>query len=259
MNEETVLYTVKNRVATLTLHRPKSRNAINHAMRMDLIQQLDRALNDDEVRAIVLTASGPVFSAGADIKEDMGSDFLPQVEIEKEFKPSLMRIATGKKPVIAAVNGAAAGIGAAYALACDLSIMAENSSIYLAFAHIGFIPDGGLTWQLLQGMGRRRAFEVIATGGAISAQECLQYGLANRVVAAEQLLETAQALAEQLTHHAPLALEHAKEALYKVNNKNLEDAITIEAAVQNYCVRSQDGKEGVLAFLQKRKPVYQGK
>jgi 2-(1,2-epoxy-1,2-dihydrophenyl)acetyl-CoA isomerase len=256
---ETVLYQVKNRVATLTLNRPQSRNAMNHVMRLELIEKLDNALADDEVRVIVLTASGPVFSSGADIKEDMGSDFLPQVELEKEFKPSLMRIATGSKPVIGAINGPAAGIAAAYALACDLCVMTDSASIYMAFAHIGFIPDGGITWQLLQNMGRCRAYELIAMGGHITAQECLQYGFANRVVPVDQLADTVQILAEQLAEQAPLALHYAKQALYKVKTTDLDDAITIEAGMQNYCVRSQDGREGVTAFLQKRKPVYQGK
>lgn len=256
---DTVLYHVKNRVATLTFNRAGSRNAMNHILRMDLIAQLDRALADDGVRVIVLAATDPVFSAGADLKEDMGPDFLPQVELEKEFKPSLMRIATGSKPVIAAVNGPAAGIGSAYAMACDLCVMADNASIYMAFAHIGFIPDGGATWQLLQALGRRRAYELIALGGKLTAAECLQYGLANRVVPAEELAATTQALAEQLAEQAPLALRYAKEALYRVKTTDLADAITFEAGLQNYCVRSDDGREGVTAFLEKRKPVYQGK
>lgn len=256
---ETVLYAVNNRVATLTLNRPRARNAMNHTMRMELIEKLDRAMADEDVRVIVLAATDPVFCAGADLKEDMGPDFLPQVELEQEFKPSLLRIATGPKPVIAAVSGSAAGIGAAYALACDLCVMADNSSIYMAFAHIGLIPDGGATLQLLQGMGRRRAYELIATGGALTAQECLQYGLANRVVPAAELAATVQTLAEQLAEQAPLALRYAKEALYKVQTKNLDEAISYEAGLQNYCVRSHDGREGVTAFLEKRKPVYLGK
>lgn len=256
---EVVLYEVKNRVATLTLNRPQARNAMNKMMRMALIEKLDCALNDDDVRVIVLAATAPVFCAGADLKDDMGPDFFPQEELEKEFKPSLMRIAKGGKPVIAAVNGPAAGIGAAYALACDLCVMANDASIYMAFAHIGFIPDGGATWQLLRGMGRRRAYELIATGGKLTAEECLQYGFANRVVPADNLAHTAQMLAEQLAEQAPLALRYAKEALYRVSTLDLEDAISFEASLQNYCVRSEDGREGVSAFLEKRKPVYKGK
>lgn len=256
---ETLLYEVKNRVVTVTFNRPQARNAMNHTVRMELIDKLDRALADEGVRVIVLAATDPVFSAGADLKDDMGADFLPQEELEHEFKPSLMRIAKGHKPVIAAVNGPAAGIGAAYALACDMCVMAEGASLYMAFAHIGFIPDGGATLQLLQGMGRRRAFELIATGGKLTAEECLQYGFANRVVPADALAETAQALAEALAEQAPLALRYAKEALYKVPTLDLEDAITLEAGLQNYCVRSEDGREGVDAFIEKRKPVYQGK
>lgn len=256
---KTLLYKVKNRVATITLNRHQARNAMNRILRLELIEALDNALEDDDVRVIVLAATDPVFSAGADLKDDMGPDFLPQEELEKEFKPSLMRIAKGAKPVIAAINGPAAGIGAAYALACDLCLMAEEASIYMAFAHIGFIPDGGITLQLLQGMGRRRAYELIATGGKLTAQECLQYGFANRVVRADELAQVAQSLAEQLAQQAPLALRYAKEALYKVATLDLEDAISFEAGLQNYCVRSEDGKEGVSAFLEKRQPVYKGK
>lgn len=258
MSNDTVLYAIKNRVATLTLNRPKARNAMNHALRMALINQLDRALADAEVRAIVLTASDPVFSAGADIRDDMGDDFLPQEEIEKEFRPSLMRIAQGDKPVIAAINGTAAGIGASYAMACDLCVMSENASLYMAFAHIALIPDGGATWQLLHAMGRRRALELIATGGNLRAAECHQLGLANHVVKPEQLANKAQSLGEQLAKQGPLALRYAKEALYRVQTVNLSEAISIEAPLQNYCVRSQDGKEGVTAFLEKRPPIFQG-
>lgn len=256
---ETLLYEVKNRVATITLNRPQARNAMNHTLRMELVEALDGAFADDDVRVLVLAATDPVFSAGADLKDDMGPDFFPQEELEKEFKPSLMKIAQGSKPVIAAVNGPAAGIGAAYALACDLCVMAEDASLYMAFAHIGFIPDGGATLQLLQGMGRRRAYELIATGGKLTAQECLQYGFSNRVVPASELAQTAQTLAEELAQQAPLALRYAKEALYKVSSLDLEGAISLEAGLQNYCVRSEDGQEGVNAFLEKRQPVYKGR
>lgn len=254
-----VLYSVNNRVVTLTLNRPKARNAMNADLRHELIEKFEQAQADDRARVIVLAAIGPVFCAGADLKDVAGDDFMPQQELEHEFKPSLMSIATGAKPVIAAVNGPAAGIGSAYAMACDLCVMSESASLYMAFAHIGLIPDGGATWQLLHAMGRRRAFELIATGGKLSAQQCFELGLANRVVPEEELAATAQMFAEQLAEQAPLALRYAKEALYQVQTTNLSDAITREAGYQNYCVRSADGKEGVTAFFEKRKPVYQGR
>ncbi|MEK6788123.1 MAG: enoyl-CoA hydratase/isomerase family protein [Pseudomonadota bacterium] len=253
-----VSYAVQNRVATITLNRPEARNAFSLAMREALAVAITEALADKEVRVVVLAAAGPIFSAGADFADLTVPNYLPQPQIEQEYKPLLLSIANSPKPFISAINGAAAGIGGAFAMVCDLSIMADNACIYMAFANLALVPDGGACWQLLHAMGRRRAFEAIVSGARISAQDCLSYGLANRVVPAAELAAAAQAWAEALALQAPLAMRFAKQALSRLQQTDLADAISFEAGLQNYCVRSEDAKEGVMAFMGKRKPEFKG-
>lgn len=255
----TILYAVRNRVATITLNRPETRNAFNALMRRELGEAVAAALADENVRVVVLTGTGPTFSAGADLMEMGTPDFLPQPQIEQEYKPVLMAIAQAHKPFISAINGVAAGVGSAFAMVCDLTVMADDASFYQAFVAIGLVPDGGATWQLAQVLGRKRAYEVMTSGARLPAAQCLDWGLANRVVPAASLGEAAQAWAEELADKAPLSLRYTKQALNQVTQLNLADAITYEAGLQNYCVRSQDAKEGVMAFMSKRKPEFQGK
>ena len=254
-----VSYAVHNRVATITLNRPEARNAFNQAMRDDLGAAIARAMADNDARVVVLAAAGLTFSAGADFSDLTVPNYLPQPQIEQEYKPLLVSIANSPKPFISAINGAAAGIGGAFAMACDLTVMADNACIYMAFANLALVPDGGACWQLLHAMGRRRAFEAIATGARISAQDCMTYGLANRVVPAAELAASAQAFAEALALQAPLAMSFAKQALNRLQQMDLADSISFEAGLQNYCVRSEDAKEGVMAFMGKRKPEFKGK
>lgn len=253
-----VTYDVKNHVATLTLNRPQAANAFNAGLRTELGAAIKRAQADNEVRVVVLTGAGKVFCAGADISGLGDPDADAQQQIMTEYKPALLDIATGEKPVIAAINGAAAGIGASFAMACDLAVFSDSACIYMAFAHIALVPDGGASWQLLNALGRRRAFEVIALGQRLSAEECLKAGLANRVVPAAELLAVAQGWAEELAAKAPLATRRAKQIVNYAQSATFADTITFEASFQNACVASNDCKEGVAAFKEKRKPVFNG-
>lgn len=254
-----VTYEINNRVATLTLNRPHAANAFSAELRAELNAAIKRGMADDAVRVLVLTGAGKIFCAGADIVDVGDPSFDAQQQILNEYKPTLLDIATGPKPVIAAVNGAAAGIGASFAMACDMAVFADNAYLYMAFAHIALVPDGGASWQLFNGLGRRRAFETIAMGGRVSADDALKSGLANRVVPAADLLTFTQSWAEELAFKAPAATRYTKQILNYAQGADLADSITFEASFQNACVASEDCKEGVAAFKEKRKPLFNGK
>lgn len=256
---ETVRYEVDAQVATITLNRPQVLNAFNRALRSELIAALQHASADTTIRAIVLTGAGRAFCTGTDLAEPRAEGFLAQIEIEDEIKPGLLAITEAPKPVICALNGPAAGGGAGYALSCDLVVMAETAYLYPSFADIGLIPDCGLSWQLVHQLGAKRAYEVVANGERMTAARCLELGLVNRVVAADSVVSEAQAWARQLAAKAPLALQYAKTALQQSARQTLADVVSIEAAIQNRLLRSEDAKEGIRAFREKRKPVFSGR
>ena len=170
-------------------------------------------------------------------------------------RPAVVNAFNGQ---ISAVNGAAAGIGSSFAMACDLTVMADNAYIYQAFMAIALVPDGGATWHLVRQLGRKRAFEVIVEGEKMSAARCLELGLANRVVPAERLLEETLAWARAIAKKAPLALRYSKEALNRAMQLDLADTISDEAKLQNITCISEDTREGVQAFFEKRPPVFKG-
>ncbi len=255
--DEAVLYECDGPVAIVTLNRPKVFNAFNAQLRSGLARRVDMINADPEIRIVVLQGAGPGFCAGADLSEGMPESITDQ--IENEYKPFLMGIALSDKLWIAAIEGSAAGIGGALAMACDLAVMAENASIYLAFAAIGLIPDGGATWQLLQAMGHKKALETIIEGKKISAAECLAHGLVNRVVPAGTAAQGAREWAGNLASGSPLAQSAAKRVLRHVGRMRLQDAITLEAKMQQKLVKTEDFRDGVAAFFAKRKPVFKGK
>ena len=252
-------------VATLTLNRPDSLNAIDTALRLELMAATEEINADEELRVVILTGAGRGFSAGADLADTSGMapgvDVGAQTEkqLNEEYKPSLMAIAESPKLWIAAVNGPCAGIGSAYALACDLVVMAEGSYIYQAFAAISLVPDGGATWHLNRILGPKRAMELIITGEKLSAERCEALGLCNRVVPADELLANARDWAETLSAKAPLALRYSKESLNYAAEHSLGDVISNEARIQASCISSEDFKEGVSAFMGKRAPVWKGR
>jgi 2-(1,2-epoxy-1,2-dihydrophenyl)acetyl-CoA isomerase len=256
---ETVGYAISGQVATITLNRPDVLNAFNATLRRELIDAITRASADEHVRVVVLTGAGRAFCTGTDLAEQRPADFLPQFQIDDEIKPALVAITKAPKPFIAAVNGVAAGGGVGYVLACDLVVMADDASLLQPFVNIGLIPDAGASWHLVQQLGRKRAYELIANAEKLPAQRCVELGLANRVVPAGDLLSEAQAWAQKLAQKAPLALRYAKQTLQAVETMELDDAISYEAALQNKLGRSLDAKEGVRAFMEKRKPVFTGR
>jgi len=254
-----VEFSFENGVATLTLSRPDSLNAFNAEMRRELSEHLTTVINDVDVRVIVLTGAGRAFSAGADLAESYPENQTVEKRIEQEYKPLLMSLVESPKPIVASINGVAAGIGCAFAQACDLIIMSESASFYFAFANLGLIPDGGLTWHLTQRLGPKRAYEMMALAEKVPAEVCLSLGLVNRVVAKEKLLTETRVLADELLAKAPLSLTYTKKAMQASMQASLAESISFEARLQLIVNQSDDYQEGKQAFFEKRPPDWTGK
>ena len=189
--QETVRYGRDRKVAIITIHRPDAMNSFNTELRADLLAAFERAAGEDEVRVVVLTGEGRSFSAGADLKGSLMADRPVDQQLQLEYRPIFECIAAMRQPVIAAVGGSAAGIGMSYALACDLLVMADNAFLLSPFSTISLVPDGGLNWLLVHQLGYRRAFQLAVEAERISAQRCVELGLANRAVPAAGLREAA--------------------------------------------------------------------
>lgn len=255
----TVSYERHGRVAVVTMNRPEVLNAFNRELAHDLRDAVMRAAGDGDARAVVLRGAGGRFSSGADLKQGFPTDRRVEDLINTDFRPTLDMIAGMEKPVIASVGGPAAGIGLSFALVCDLVVMAEDAYLLSPFAAIGLIPDGGATWLLARQLGYYRAYQLCVESERIPAQRCLELGLANRVVPAARLDEESLSWAANLAERAPLALARTKLAMRAAMSMSLTEAIAREAYLQTACLASEDAKEGIAAFLAKRKPEFKGK
>ena len=258
-NYHTITVTTRNRVATITLNAPKTLNALTQAMRLELMNAITTVENDDGVRVIILTGSGRGFCAGADLTEGTLEHPSFVEQCAAEYEPWLMAIHNSKKLYLAAVNGVAAGIGAAIVMNCDLVVMSDDAYLYQAFSAIGLMPDGGANWLLLQKLGYQRALDLAVNAGRLSAQECFDLGLVNRVVSGESMLENAQAWAEKMASGAPLAQAAIKTLMRKALSMSYSEVINEEARVQSKLINSEDSKGAVAAFFAKQAPVFNGK
>ncbi|MEH6586562.1 MAG: enoyl-CoA hydratase/isomerase family protein [Halioglobus sp.] len=256
---ETIVIERLGPVAVVTMNRPQALNAFDRNLRRELLLAAREVNSDDSVRVVVLTGAGRGFGAGADLAESKGEHWRVEDELNLEYKPVVLEITGAPKPWISAVAGPAAGISSAFAMACDLMVMADGAYIYQAFAAIGLVPDGGATWHLVQTLGRKRAYEVIATGEKLSAQKCLDWGLCNRVVPKDALLDETVKWAQELAAKAPLSLRYAKQAVNQAAETGLAQTVSDEAVLQHICISSEDAQEGALAFMEKRDPVWKGR
>ena len=254
----TVLYDATDAVATITLNRPDSLNSFDRNLRADLAAATAQARDDKTIRAVILTGAGRCFSAGADLKAGFKSGAEVERIVNEEYRPSLMDITGMDKPVISAINGFAAGIGLSYGLVCDLSVMGENAFLLCPFSTIGLIPDGGSTWLLTRAMGYKNAYQMAVDNERLPAARCRELGLINKVVADDELMETAREWAGKLAGKAPLALARTKKLMRQAPTLSYADAISAEAALQHLCFDSADCREGITAFLEKRTPEFTG-
>ncbi len=252
-----VNYERQGATAIITLNRPDSMNAFNKDLRADLQGALQTARDDDLVRVVVLTGVGRCFSAGADLTDPPDR---PITDILlTEYRPVQELIAAIPKPVIAAVPGSAAGIGLSVALQCDLLIMADNAFLLSPFTTISLVPDGGLNWLLVRQLGYRRAFQLSVESERIPAARCVELGLANRAVPAEELHTAALAWAQVLEKRAPLSLAATKKAMRYAADHDWGSSYDLEAEIQGELFNSDDNREGIAAFFGKRAAEFKGK
>ena len=252
-------YEVEEAVATITLDRPGARNALDATLKRELLAAIRAAGRDRTVRVVVLTGAGNAFCAGQDLRETAGPGAPPLSTVLREsYNPLILAMRRLDKPIVAAINGVAAGAGMALALACDLRIAADTASFVLAFGRVGLVPDSGTTWFLPRLVGPARAAELALVGDPLSAADAERWGLVNRVVPVVELPAEARALALRLAAGAPRAIALTKRALNRSFEASLDAQLEDEAALQGIAGRTADHREGVAAFLEKRPPRFTG-
>ena len=263
MDYETVLVERRGGELRITLNRPEAMNAWNKQLGLDLRDAVERAAEDDEVRAVVITGAGRGFSSGADLKAgfDPGPSGRPDVHtaLTERYHPIITGIRRMPKPVVAAVNGPAVGIGLSLALAADLVIARESAYFLLAFVNIGLVPDGGSSLFVPERIGFTRATEMAMLGERVSARRALEWGLINRVAADEAFEAEVDALVQRLASGPTRSYAGAKRQLNTWHYGRMEDQLALEADIQQESAETADFLEGVQAFLEKRPPSFGGR
>jgi len=258
-----LLYDVQDRIATLTLNRPERLNALGDTLRDDLHDAILRSGNDDAVRVLVITGAGRGFCSGGDVKsmserDQTGAAQPLRDKIAPQRDQTILAMRDCPKPIIAAVNGAAAGAGMNLALACDMRIASTAAKFAQAFVKRGLHPDWGGTYFLPRVVGIAKACELIFTGETIDAETALNLGIVNTVAAPEDLMEKTYELARKIAAGPPIAIRLAKRAIYHSQDVDLRAALEYETYAQNLCRETEDSKEGVKAFMEKRAPSFRG-
>ena len=260
MGFDTILYYVADGVATITFNRPKTLNAFNDQMISETIGALKLAGRDTSVRCIVITGQGRAFSSGQDLKDvgDREGEIFFGDHLRLGYNKLVLLMIQIEKPIIAAVNGVAAGAGCGIALAADLRIASHKAGFIQAFSKVGLIPDSGSTWTLPRLIGYARAFEMAITAERIPAETALSWGLVNEVVPDEQLKDVVAAWSRSLAGGPTVAIGLTKRAMQKAAGTTLPGALEYEAQLQEIAGGTQDFFEGVHSFLEKRKPEFKG-
>jgi len=264
MDYECLLYETKDGVATLTLNRPERLNALGGTLREDLSAGLTRAIEDPEVRAIVITGAGKGFCAGGDVKAMQDANaagrtrpLMERVAPSRDRTVLLMR--DSPKPLIAAVNGAAAGAGMNLALACDIRLASSTAKFSQAFVRRGLHPDWGGTYFLPRVVGMAKACQMIFTGEIIDAEEARHLGIVSAVHPPERLLAATYELTAKIAQGPPIAIRLARRALYHNQEADLRASLEFETFAQNICQDTDDAREGIRAFVEKREPKFAGR
>lgn len=256
MSDEVLLIEKDGAVATVTLNRPDKMNSFDPTLKAAMRQTVGQLEDDPAIRVVVLKGNGRGFSAGADLTAGLANPV--SFHLDADFKPFLDGIAMSNMIWIAQVHGAAAGVAAALAMNCDLMVMSEDAYIYMAFAAIALVPDGGNTQLLLNAMGYKRALQAALEGRKIPASECLEFGITNKVVAADALEAETRAWANQMADSAPMALAATKRLMRRVGSVSYGETISLEGNEQTPLLKSADFREGVRAFFAKEKPNFKG-
>lgn len=245
-------------IARVTLNRPDSLNSLSGPLTKELTTAFGKLEKDAAVRAIILTGAGRGFSAGADLKGGP-TEGDPADWIREYYNPLIMKMRHLEKPIIAAVNGVAAGAGFSLALACDFRIVSEKARFISAFIRIGLVPDSGLAYFLPRLVGAGRALEITATGDEVSAAKALEYGMVNRVVAPEQLEVETLAFANKLAQGPTYGIGLTKKLINDGLERSLSEVLEMEADAQHLAGKSYDFREGVTAFIEKRPARFEGR
>jgi len=258
MSYETILFDVNNGIANLTLNRPDVFNAFNEQLSADVLDALKKTAKDKSIRVLVISGAGKAFCSGQDLKSIAGKKRSLRESIHKRYNPMIRAIRNLPIPVIAKLNGVAAGAGCSLALACDMIIASEAASLIEVFVNVGLVLDSGSSYFLPRLVGSARAFELSTLGSKVSAVQAAEWGMVNKVVPADQLDAEVQALAERFAKAPTKAIGLMKKMLNKSFHSDLDTMLEYEAYCQEIAGRSNDYNEGVTAFVEKRPPVFTG-
>lgn len=260
MSYNTLTFTNQDHISTITLNRPDRYNAFNEEMSAEFIKVLKHCRKDPDTRAIVITGAGKGFCSGQDLKDVQGvANRSLGDSVKRRYNPMTRLIVNTEKPFICKLNGVAAGAGASLALACDYVVAAEHVKLVWAFVNIGLVLDSGSSYFLTRLVGHRKAFELATLGDKITAAQALEMGMINQVVPADQLDETVAAIARRYADSAPMSIALMKRMLNRSIYSDLEQMLEMEMQSQEIAGRSGDYKEGVQAFIEKRKANFSGK